>query len=160
MVVGQSLQARARGGTAPLHVWRVGEDPPEPLGGPPEEPGPQDALHLQRVWESLRPERAPGAAPGDAQGAKPHACMECGKAFGRLTHLSQHRRVHTGEKAYACGECGKAFRRSTHLSQHRRTHTGKRPYTCDACDKAFSQSTHLTQHQRMHTGEKPYECGA
>lgn len=52
------------------HVWRVGEDPPEPLGGPPEEPGPQDALHGQRVWESLRPERAPGPAPGGAHGGQ------------------------------------------------------------------------------------------
>jgi len=159
MVVGQSLQARARGGTPPTcGEWG------KTLRSPSEAHQKSQARKMPYTCSECG--KAFGWSAHLAQhqvmhsGAKPHDCMECGKAFAWLTHLSQHRRVHTGEKPYACGECGKAFRRSTHLSQHRRTHTGKRPYTCDACGQAFSQSTHLTQHQRMHTGEKPCECGA
>ncbi|XP_010856336.1 PREDICTED: zinc finger protein 8 [Bison bison bison] len=159
MVVGQSLQARARGGTPPTcGEWG------KTLRSPSEAHQKSQAHKMPYTCSECG--KAFGRSAHLAQhqvmhtGAKPHDCMECGKAFAWLTHLSQHRRVHTGEKPYACGECGKAFRRSTHLSQHRRTHTGKRPYTCDACGQAFSQSTHLTQHQRVHTGEKPCECGA
>ncbi|XP_045388883.1 zinc finger protein 837 [Lemur catta] len=91
-------------------------------------------------------------------GEKPYECAECAKAFGLLSHLVEHQRVHTGEKPYACPECGKAFNQRSNLSRHQRTHSSARPYACPLCEKAFKGRSGLVQHQRAHTGERPYGC--
>lgn len=80
------------------HVWRVGEDPPEPLGGPPEHPRPQDTLHLQRVRESLRSEHAPGPAPGGAHGGEAPRVHGVRQGLRPAHPPEPARRVRTGEK--------------------------------------------------------------
>lgn len=79
-------------------------------------------------------------------------------AFVDATHLTSHKRIHTGDKPCKCEHCEKRFRTSSELAVHRRHHTGERPYHCQFCDKKFAKFGGLKVHERTHTGEKPYHC--
>uniref|UniRef100_A0A2C9L5F5 C2H2-type domain-containing protein n=1 Tax=Biomphalaria glabrata TaxID=6526 RepID=A0A2C9L5F5_BIOGL len=51
-------------------------------------------------------------------GARPFNCEVCSKAFKHKHHLTEHRRLHSGEKPFKCRKCGKRFSHSGSYSQH------------------------------------------
>lgn len=89
-----------------------------------------------------------------AKGKKEHICHfpNCGKVYGKTSHLKAHIRWHLGERPFICTWlfCGKSFTRSDELQRHMRTHTGEKKFQCPICDKKFMRSDHLSKHVKIH----------
>ncbi|XP_028453925.1 zinc finger protein 678-like [Perca flavescens] len=94
----------------------------------------------------------------DSRCKKTFSCSECGRIFGRSSHLRRHIKTHTGEKPFSCSVCKKYFTQSGSLQRHMRIHTGEKPFSCSVCVKRFIQKSQLTNHMAVHTGEKRYSC--
>ncbi|XP_042291776.1 gastrula zinc finger protein XlCGF57.1-like [Thunnus maccoyii] len=114
--------------------------------------GSEPARHLQPDSVGKASHRSspgtvfPVSDVGLNNGKKPFSCSECGKAFGRKTHLREHLRCHTGEKPFSCSICKKSFSWRRQLLRHMRIHTGEKRLNCSVCDKMFSWHYQLKIH--------------
>ena len=73
-------------------------------------------------------------------------CGYCHKFFDRISSLTRHERIHTGEKPYSCDICGRKFGDPSACLKHQRLH-GVRPYTCLKCGKFFTEQPHFINHE-------------
>lgn len=91
-------------------------------------------------------------------GEKPFSCNQCKFKCSLSGNLTRHKRSHTGEKPFACEQCEYKCSISNHLKTHQNTHTREKPFACEQCEYKCSQSSNLTAHKRTHTTEKPFQC--
>uniref|UniRef100_A0A3Q2T1F3 C2H2-type domain-containing protein n=1 Tax=Fundulus heteroclitus TaxID=8078 RepID=A0A3Q2T1F3_FUNHE len=103
---------------------------------------------------------ASSSPPNGQRGDKPFKCPDCGKNFGRASHLKTHRRLHTGEKPFKCTFCSKSFTQKAGLLAHIRLHTGERPYKCNQCGEAFRSMSNLLSHKAQEASGKARPASA
>uniref|UniRef100_G3U3R8 Zinc finger imprinted 2 n=1 Tax=Loxodonta africana TaxID=9785 RepID=G3U3R8_LOXAF len=95
------------------------------------------------LFEHLQAHKAAKALPPELPRTKMYS----------IRYLRKHSYV--GERACQCCDCGKAFGRSSHLIQHYRIHAQERPFQCQLCGRCFSRPSYLTQHYQLHSQEGP-----
>ncbi|XP_050311643.1 zinc finger protein 208-like [Anthonomus grandis grandis] len=102
-------------------------------------------------------------------GARPFACIVCGKSFTYSRYLTTHQirnhRVNIEGTLLPnqCPVCSKRYSKPESLEKHlKEIHLKKGPHEkkhlCDTCGKGFATRSKLVVHERVHTGYKPYAC--
>ncbi|CAH1776325.1 unnamed protein product [Owenia fusiformis] len=60
----------------------------------------------------------------------------------------RHESAKQRKTKWSCDICGKKFISITHLNNHKNVHTGEKPFKCPLCLKGFTQTSSLNLHQR------------
>ncbi|XP_033732966.1 SWI/SNF-related matrix-associated actin-dependent regulator of chromatin subfamily E member 1-like isoform X2 [Pecten maximus] len=112
--VDEGLYSPESQGSSPDHTPEKG-DSPESQG----ETTPEKPTKVRRKKDrSDKGEKQDSPAGERGAGPRRYPCDICGKAFKHKHHMTEHKRLHTGEKPFRCGRCGKRFSHSGSYSQH------------------------------------------
>ncbi|KAG8510167.1 Zinc finger imprinted 2 [Galemys pyrenaicus] len=98
-----------------------------------------------------------GAPPSEHPGAREaaRATPPGGPRSRTYSIRYQRRRDDVGDKLRECCDCGRVFGRTSHLVQHQRVHAQERPYQCGLCGRCFGRPSNLTQHYQLHSQRGP-----
>jgi uncharacterized Zn-finger protein len=74
------------------------------------------------------------------------SCGICAKQFTSPKAYSRHcKKCQGADRVHVCRQCGKAFHRKDHLTQHEQTHAEK-SIRCDQCGRMFKHTPSLKRH--------------
>ncbi|GMT19646.1 hypothetical protein PFISCL1PPCAC_10943, partial [Pristionchus fissidentatus] len=89
-------------------------------------------------------------------------CNTCGIVCRFSCQIEQHVRMHTGERPFECEQCGKTYGRLSCLQQHRlihEAHTDKPRFVCPTCEQPFTDRSNLRRHIKRQHGLICETCG-
>ena len=84
-----------------------------------------------------------------------HICDVCGKVYGTLHILKNHRKRHDPDCWDKCHICGKTF--PDGLKRHIRTHSQDMVFKCKQCPTSFLRINALRDHMDQHN-QATYKC--
>lgn len=92
--------------------------------------------------------------------ARPHRCLHCPFSTARRYRLEEHESLHTGVGRHGCDACGKTFGTVAKLRQHKvRVHDKRPAHLCSLCDFRSCAPDDVRRHgRRCHTGELRHVC--
>ena len=88
---------------------------------------------------------------------KPYKCDLCDFATTQSTHLTAHKRTHSGEKPYICDKCDYKAAIKGALDAHKLTHSDEYPHQCDKCEYRAEWKSTKT-HMLSHRSERKWTC--
>lgn len=89
---------------------------------------------------------------------RPYRCSICGGCYRNLSHLKQHRIMHTNDRPYKCRVCRDTFQNKQNLKNHMLKHIGNKPYNCAICNKQFTVLGSLKRHMDSHNTTRSVIC--
>ncbi|KAI1451390.1 putative zinc finger protein [Annulohypoxylon moriforme] len=98
-------------------------------------------------------------APRKRQRQTEFKCPHCPKVFKKRYNLNSHLDCHGSKYSYTCQvqDCGQQFTRLSDLTRHKSIHTGENRSVCQVCRKSFARADILKKHYESRVGQACFQ---
>ncbi|GFN94744.1 Zinc finger protein 1 [Plakobranchus ocellatus] len=111
---------------------------------------PKDECYTKREWTVPEKESKPKTKTGKVKKAKVAGATPTPKKKKKEDTETAAEKAEKDKvfRKFLCDVCNKAFKQRHHLTEHKRLHSGEKPFRCTFCDKRFSHSGSYSQHMK------------